>query len=525
MFQGSLIREKGFVVSASVDWTLAQATFPLSLIFFFQGISAALAGSWQMKVGTRASMAVAGLLFGGGMIVGSVGIATHQLWLLYLGYGFLAGCGVGVAYTPPIQALIEWFPDRKGLASGLTIGGFGSGAIILNPLFTYLSTKFQKLPEFVGTADSVKTITQNGRLFIESSGDGLREVVLAHASDLAKFQTNLAEGFYYVGTGSTGAASAIAICGAMYTGLMLLSAFTMKRPLPGYKPEGFEMSPQAVQVSNQNVTPSQVMKTPQYWFLATTFYCLATGGIGVFSVAKPMMMEVFGTAMPSVVTAAFASGFVLLLSAGNLIGRIAWAVLSDKIGRRKTFFLFTLGSVPLYLALPSLVGAVVTTASLGSLYGFIGCSVLSISIMGGCYSLMPAYEADLFGAKYVGPIHGKFLLASSAAALSGPALILALRKRSEMNAIRDLLEKVSPEKFKEIFGVDMSHVQEMIDAKTITINKLMRMVPEGVQDPSPFIYDSTMYAMAALMTVAAASHILVKRIDANYYEKIEEVKK
>jgi hypothetical protein len=236
-------------------------------------------------------------------------------------------------------------------------------------------------------------------------------------------------------------------------------------------------------------------------------------------------MEVFGTAMPSVVTAAFASGFVLLLSAGNLIGRIAWAVLSDKIGRRKTFFLFTLGSVPLYLALPSLVGAVVTTASLGSLYGFIGCSVLSISIMGGCYSLMPAYEADLFGAKYVGPIHGKFLLASSAAALSGPALILALRKRSEMNAIRDLLEKVSPEKFKEIFGVDMSHVQEMIDAKTITINKLMRMVPEGVQDPSPFIYDSTMYAMAALMTVAAASHILVKRIDANYYEKIEEVKK
>lgn len=522
---GSLIREKGFVVSASLDWTLAQATFPLSLIFFFQGLSAALAGSWQMKAGTRASMALAGLLFGGGMIVGSAGIATHQLWLLYLGYGFMAGCGVGIAYTPPIQALIEWFPERKGLASGLTIGGFGSGAIILNPLFTYLSHKFQKLPEFVGSLDSVRTITKNGRLFVENSSDGLREVVMANASDLAKSQNNLVEGFYYVGTGSTGAASALAICGAMYTGLMLLSAFTMKRPLPGYKPAGVELNANIVQASNDNVHVNQVMKTPQYWFLATTFYCLATGGIGVFSVARPMMMEVFGSAMPSVVTASFASGFVLLLAAGNLVGRIAWAALSDKIGRRKTFFIFTLGSIPLYLSLPTLVSAVVTHSSLACLYGFIGCSVISISIMGGCYSLMPAYEADLFGAKYVGPIHGRFLLASSAAALAGPSLILALRKRSEMNAIRELLEKVSPEKFQEIFGVDMSHVAELIDAKTLTISKLMKMVPQGVQDPSPFIYDSTMYAMAGLMTMAAASHILVKKVDTKYLEKIEEPKK
>ena len=514
------------MVSASLDWTLAQATFPLSLIFFFQGISAALMGSWQMKAGTRASMAMAGLLFGGGMVVGSVGIAYHQLWLLYLGYGFMAGCGVGIAYTPPIQALIEWFPDRKGLASGLTIGGFGSGAIILNPLFTYLSQKFQKLPEFAGSFESVKTITQNGRLFVEGSGaDGLREVVLANAADLAKFKSNLLEGFYYVGTGSTGAASAIAICGVMYTGLMLCSAFTMKRPQPGYSPAGFVQTAQAAQASNLNVQVSQVMKTPQYWFLATTFYCLATGGIGVFSVAKPMMMEVFGSAMPAVVTASFASGFVLLLSAGNLVGRIVWAALSDKIGRRKTFFLFTLGSIPLYLGLPSLVAAVVTHSSVACLYGFIGCSVVAISIMGGCYSLMPAYEADLFGSKYVGPIHGRFLLASSAAALSGPALILALRKRDEMNAIRQLLEKVNPEKFKEIFGVDMSHASELIDAKTITISKLMKIVPEGIPDPSPFIYDSTMFAMAGLMTVAAASHIMVKKIDPKHYEKVDEGKK
>lgn len=168
---GSLVRDQGFVVASALDWTLSQATFPLSLIFFFQGISAALAGSWQMKVGTRFSMAVAGVLFGGGMLVGSIGVATHQLWLLYLGYGFMSGCGVGIGYTMPLQALIEWFPDRKGLAGGLTIGGFGSGAMILTPLFNSLSIRFQKMPEFAGSFDSIKTITKNGRMFIEQSGE------------------------------------------------------------------------------------------------------------------------------------------------------------------------------------------------------------------------------------------------------------------------------------------------------------------------------------------------------------------
>ncbi len=512
------------MVSASLDWTLAQATFPLSLIFFFQGLSAALAGSWQMKVGTRASMAVAGLFFGGGMIVGSLGVATHQLWLLYLGYGFLSGIGVGIAYTPPLQALIEWFPDRKGLAGGLTIGGFGSGAIILTPLFGYLSSIFQKLPEFAGSLDSVQTITRNGKLFIEQT-DGLREVVLANAADLAKFKTNLIEGFYYVGTGDTGAAAALALCGVMYTSIMICSAFTIKRPLPGYKPAGFNIATsQNTQVVPQNVHVETVMKTPQYWFLAATFYCLATGGIGVFSVARPMMMEVFGQNLPAIVTAGFASTFVLLLSAGNLVGRIAWAMLSDKIGRRMTFFFFTLGSIPLYLILPTLVSAVVVNASVLSLYGFIACSVVSISIMGGCYSIIPAYEADLFGAKYVGPIHGRFLLASSAAALSGPSLLLALRKRSEINAINDLLAKVNPEKFKAFFGEDISQASELIDAKTLTINKLMSIVPEGITNPSPFIYDSTMYAMAGLMTVAAASHYMVKKVDPKHYEKTLEIK-
>ena len=467
-------------------------------------------------------------MFGGGFLLGSLGVATHQLWLLYAGYGFMAGCALGIAYTPPLQVLIEWFPDRKGLASGLAVGGFGSGAILFTPFFQYLTQKFQKLPEYAGSFDSIKAITKEGRLYVEQAGGSLREVVLAQAGDLAKLQGAMDEGFYYIGTGNTGAAAALATCGVIYTTVMLGCSFLIKKPAPGYKPEGY-IAPSAsslVPGANLpgNVHSNTVMKTPQYWFLVTSLYCLATGAFGIFSVAKPMMLEVFGNTMPTVVTATFAGTFVLLLSSGNLMGRILWAWLSDRIGRRKTFFIFTLGSFPLYLCLPSLVGGVVTYKSLACLYGFIGCTALSVSIMGGAFAIVPAYEADLFGSKYVGPIHGKFLLATSAAALSGPPLILALRKRSELNAINDLLSKIAPERFREFFGVDISQAQQLIETKTVTIGNLMALVPEGVSNPAPFLYDSTMYAMAGIMGVAAASHYLVRPVHKKYFE-IEENKK
>ena len=125
-----LTREHGFVVSAASDWTFAETTMPLSIVFIFQGVGAAAAGKWQARVGARTAMTAASFFCGGGLMLGGIGIATHSLPALYLGYGFLAGCGIGLAYTPPVQALLQWFPDKKGLASGLTIAGFGSGVFV-----------------------------------------------------------------------------------------------------------------------------------------------------------------------------------------------------------------------------------------------------------------------------------------------------------------------------------------------------------------------------------------------------------
>lgn len=514
-----LTRENGFVTSAASDWSLAETTLPLSIVFLMHGVTAALAGKWQMKVGPRAAIAAAGVCFGGGLLLGSLGIATHNLWLIYLGYGFLGGTGLGLAYTPPVQALINWFPDKKGVASGLTIAGFGSGALVFEPLVNFLRGKFAKMPEFIGTQDQVNTVTEGGRLFADIGGQ-LKEVVLASTHDLALLPyQGLTEGLYLVGSGDSGNAAVLATIGLTYLGIMMASAFAMRLPAPGYLPDGYIPPQTSLGGAMQNVNVDTVMKTPQFYLLASVLFCVATGGMGMFSVAKPMVSDVFSSALPAIVTASFGSTFLLLLAAGNLGGRLGWSAFSDKFGRRNTFHLIALGSLPLYLSVPFLVNSVVSTQSALPLFLFCGSTALAISFYGGAYAALPAYEADLFGSKYVGAIHGRFLLASSAASLAGPTILLMLRKYAEENAINDLLSKCDPAKFKACFGEEIDKSQALIEAKTVTINKLMSILPVGTQDPTPYLYNTTMYTMASFMAVAALSNYLVKNIDPKYFEK------
>eukprot|EP00993_Chasmostoma_nieuportense_P006232 NODE_684_length_1951_cov_34.514254_g635_i0.p1 GENE.NODE_684_length_1951_cov_34.514254_g635_i0~~NODE_684_length_1951_cov_34.514254_g635_i0.p1 ORF type:complete len:607 (+),score=151.82 NODE_684_length_1951_cov_34.514254_g635_i0:54-1823(+) len=515
---GSLTKEFGFVVPAAADWSLSQCTIPLSIVFALQGISAALAGKWQMRVGPRCAMVVAGLCFGGGLMVGSLGIALHSLPLLYFGYGFLAGCGVGIAYTPPLQCLIQWFPDRKGLASGLTIAGFGSGGMFFAPTMSYLMKRFAVMPEHLGTADQVTTVVQDGRLFADVGG-ALKEVVIANGHDLAALPYTLPEGVYVVGSGSTGSVAALGVCGFGYFVIMMASAFAIRRPSPSYLPQGYTSPAGSDGLPQRNVTVDAVMKTPQFYLLASTFFCVATGGMGLFSVAKPMMSEVFSGSLPTLVTASFGTGYLLMLTGANLSGRLGWAAFSDRFGRRTSFQIFTLGSIPLYLLVPYCVSSVVSNPSAVPLSIFMVSTVTAITCMGGTYAILPAYESDLFGAKYVGAIHGRMLLASTAAALVGPNILLALRNASERTAINELLTQVDPERFQATFNAPISTSQALIETKTLSISKLMEIAPPGVVDPTPFLYNTTMYTMAGFMAIACLSHHLVKPVDPKHFEK------
>merc|ERR1719434_668497 len=203
--------------------------------------------------------------------------------------------------------------------------------------------------------------------------------------------------------------------------------------------------------------------------------------MGLISVAKPMIQNVFADSMPLLVTSAFASAYLMAMAAGNLGGRIGWAGISDKIGRRNVFHMFTIGSVPLFASLPYCINQVVMdpTSAMAPVYLGIFCAstVASISVLGGTFAVLPAYEADLYGPKYVQAIHGRFLIAATASTIIGPGLLLNLRKMAETQALTDLLSKVDPAAFSAKFGADISSAQSLIEAKTLTISKLMTIMP------------------------------------------------
>merc|ERR1719481_1330010 len=175
-------RELGLVAAAASDWALDLATYPMSVMIAAGGISAAALGKWTIKAGVRKSLACGGLLYGTGFGVAALGVSTHNIGLMYFG-NLLSGIGYGCAYTPPIQALIDWFPDRKGLASGIVIAGFGSGALFFTPMMGFLTSKFASMPTYLG--NNLEIITEGGKQFARVGAE-LKEVVYATSGELMK---------------------------------------------------------------------------------------------------------------------------------------------------------------------------------------------------------------------------------------------------------------------------------------------------------------------------------------------------
>lgn len=518
VFNLPLTSEFGVVAPSADDWSLSSVVWIFSVAIVFLGLSAALAGKWLEKVGPRMVGVVAALCWGGGFVIASLGISTHQLWLIYLGYGVLGGCGLGLGYVSPVSTLIRWFPDRRGMATGMAIMGFGGGAMIAAPLKGFLLNTFGKAPEYLGSSEAVKLITESGRQFAETAA-GKVEVVVATAKQAAALPGGGDAGVYVVGTGNTGAASAFLTLGVAYFIVMMLASFSYRVPAKGWKPEGWTPPPknENSMITEKHVHIDQAIKTPQFWQLWIMLCFNVTAGIGVIGVAKTMMSEIFGTTMPLVVTAAFASTYVLMISVFNMLGRFFWASTSDYIGRKNTYHCFFVLGTLLYLSIPFFAGAGGDGTSMIYLFGFYAATMIIFSMYGGGFATIPAYLADMFGTMHVGGIHGRLLTAWSTAGVLGPLAITSLRQMSVNNAIDKLVAVVDPAAFSEKFGAPVSQLSELVAAKTVTIAKLMEIAPAGTTDPTTGLYNTTMYCMAALLVIAFFANLFLKPVGKHHH--------
>ena len=317
VFKLPLTKAIGITKSAPNDWTQPELAWIFSLAIFFLGASAAVFGRWVERVGPRKTMATAALCFGGGFILSAFGVWWHQLWLIYLGYGVIGGCGLGLGYISPVSTLVKWFPDRPGMATGMAIMGFGGGAFIGSNLSLMLMDQFK-------SASSVGV----GKSFIA--------------------------------------------LGIIYFCYMMFGAFIVRVPPEDWRPAGYTPPTGSHGlITTENVTVDCAWRTPQFWLLWVVLCFNVTAGIGILEQASPMIQEMF----PGKVLAAAAGGFVALLSLFNMGGRFLWSSFSDYIGRKAVYVIYLLLGAILYCLIPlagrsgSVLFFVAVCAIILSMYG------------------------------------------------------------------------------------------------------------------------------------------------------------
>jgi MFS family permease len=367
------------VFTTTCDWKISMLGWMFTLFFVFLGTASALWGGWLERVGPRKAGFAAAFCWCGGLLIAAFGVTVHQIWLLWLGAGVIGGLGLGLGYISPVSTLIKWFPDRRGMATGMAIMGFGGGAMIGAPLADWLMKHYE-------TASSV----------------GVWQT----------FVTLAVIYFVYM------------ICGSL----------GYRLPASGWKPKGWEPKAGKALITTRNVSLNVATGTPQFWFVWGVLALNVTAGIGIIGMASPLLQEVFGGRLIGVKLpfeqlsadqhasiATLAAGFTGLLSLFNIAGRFCWASASDYLGRKLTYMVFLCLGIVLYASIP-------WTAATANLALFVGFFCIIISMYGGGFATVPAYLADLFGTRMVGAIHGRLLTAWSAAGIFGPVIVNYIRE-------------------------------------------------------------------------------------------------
>lgn len=418
--------------TTSCDWRVSDLGWIYTLFFVLLGSAAAIWGGWLERAGPRKAGVVAAFCWCGGIAVAALGVMLHQLWLMWLGAGVIGGIGLGLGYISPVSTLIKWFPDRRGMATGMAIMGFGGGAMIGAPLADMLMNTFKT-------------------------------------------------------AGSVGVWQTFLVMAAIYFVFMMGGAFGYRIPPSGWRPEGWTPPAKSAKsmITSRHVHLRDAHRTKQFWLIWAVLTLNVSAGIGVIGMASPMLQEIFGgrlLGMPELTfneldasqksaIAAIAAGFAGLLSLFNIGGRFFWASLSDRIGRKNTYYAFFLIGIVLYALAPS-------AAHMGSQVLFVLMFGIILSMYGGGFATVPAYLADIFGTQFVGAIHGRLLTAWATAGIIGPVVVNYIRE-AQLNA--------------------------------------------GI--PREQVYDFTMYILAGMLLLGLICNMLVKPLSDKWYMSDEEVAK
>src|SRR5438552_278435 len=337
-------------LSKQFGWSISQVTLTFTISIFVLGFAAFFGGLWMNRKGPRVVALTGATLYGLGVFLTS--FSANKLWWLYLSYGFIGGLGLGLGYIVPVAVLVKWFPDRRGLITGIAVGGFGGGALITAPVATRLIQSVGVLPTF-------------------------------------------------------------AYLGVAYFVVAIIAALFMQNPPEGWQPEGWTPSAKETsQRAGHGRVLSEALKTWQWWALWLLLFLNTCAGISVISQEAPIFQEL------TKVSAVVAGGMVGVASLGNAVGRVFWAWVSDLITRRATFFVMFLVQVLLFWFLPNVVAATLMTIV----------TFVVLMCYGGGFGTMPAFTADYFGPKNVGPIYGLMLTAWGFASAFGPLFIAHMRE-------------------------------------------------------------------------------------------------
>jgi MFS family permease len=343
------------VEAAVPTFPKGASAYTFSIAIALLGMSAAVGGRWIERAGPRTAARLAALCFATGLVLGGVGVRTGTLWLLYGGVGVVGGVGLGLAYVAPVSTLVKWFPDRRGVATGLAVLGFGGGSLVAAPLAAF------------GIARVGVPVTLWG-------------------------------------------------LAALYGTVMLLAAQVLRVPPDGWLPEGWIPSPARAQALRQPaMSLRDALRTPQFWLLWVMLAVNVSAGIALLAQGSPLMQDLFGR------TPAQAAAFLGVLALANAAGRLGWASLSDLVGRRAVFATFFAVQAVLFWQLA-------TVGATGAWGAFQVMTLVIFTMYGGGFATVPAFLADLFGARHVGAIHGALLTAWSAAGVAGPLVITRVRQ-------------------------------------------------------------------------------------------------